>query len=745
MSLQSDPNGVERLVALCKLWGAVKYFHPYLAYRNDIDWDAALVTAIPKVRNATSAAEYAGAVEDMLAALDDSATRVIPPQAAAPAPPAPTPHPVSTLTADDVLLITLRHYQDLLSDFTGATARLAAVKSALPQARAILFDLRAATPPGEERGMLSFIFRYSGIIPLLSATSLVTASTRSRIHMGFMPQVGSSSGGYRSAFTVVDGRRIEPSPEAKEMPVVFLINAWSELPPEALALKGAGKAAIIAEGSLSEASVVRTHPFELGDGIVAEMRLEELLFEDGSGGLQPDRVVPVAASADVDSALAAALEHLADFTVQAPGRAPLPVRAVPPAENAYSDMRYPSLLYRLLAAFRIWTVINYFFPYKALMDEAWDGVLREFIPRMEQAESALAYHLAVAEMVTHIQDSHGFIESPLLREHAGAAGPPIRVQMVEDEPVVTAVIEEESVLRAGIKRGDVVLKVDGEDVHERIARSARYIAASTPQRLLLLAANATLSGPEESAVALTVRDAGGQTKEVALPRKTEYGGRYFRWRAGEVVRLLSADIGYADLDRLEAAMVDEMFEAFRETKAIIFDMRGYPKGTAWAIAPRLATKAGAAAALFDQPIVMSPDGASSGTTGRSAVTSFVQTIPLTDKPRYPGKTVMLIDERTQSQAEHTGLFFKAANRTTFVGSHTSGANGDVTNFLVPGGIKITFSGASVRYPDGRQLQRVGLVPDIEVMPTIRGIQEGRDEVLESAVAYLERELASSSS
>jgi hypothetical protein len=31
---------------------------------------------------------------------------------------------------------------------------------------------------------------------------------------------------------------------------------------------------------------------------------------------------------------------------------------------------------------------------------------------------------------------------------------------------------------------------------------------------------------------------------------------------------------------------------------------------------------------------------------------------------------MLIDERTQSQAEHAGLFFEAANGTIFIGSHS---------------------------------------------------------------------------
>jgi hypothetical protein len=32
------------------------------------------------------------------------------------------------------------------------------------------------------------------------------------------------------------------------------------------------------------------------------------------------------------------------------------------------------------------------------------------------------------------------------------------------------------------------------------------------------------------------------------------------------------------------------------------------------------------------------------------------------------------------------------------------------------------------------------VPDIEVKPTIKGMQSGRDEVLESAVQYLQSEI-----
>jgi C-terminal processing protease CtpA/Prc len=93
--------------------------------------------------------------------------------------------------------------------------------------------------------------------------------------------------------------------------------------------------------------------------------------------------------------------------------------------------------------------------------------------------------------------------------------------------------------------------------------------------------------------------------------------------------------------------------------------------------------------------------------------------------------------RAISESEHSGLFFRAANGTRFIGSPTQGANGDVTYFMASGGVRINFSGHEVRWPDGRQLQRVGLMPDIEVRPTIEGIRAGRDEVLERTVAWVE--------
>jgi C-terminal processing protease CtpA/Prc len=46
------------------------------------------------------------------------------------------------------------------------------------------------------------------------------------------------------------------------------------------------------------------------------------------------------------------------------------------------------------------------------------------------------------------------------------------------------------------------------------------------------------------------------------------------------------------------------------------------------------------------------------------------------------------------------------------------------------------SGIGVYYPDGKETQRIGIIPDVEVKPTIEGIKNERDEVLEKAVNWI---------
>jgi C-terminal processing protease CtpA/Prc len=98
---------------------------------------------------------------------------------------------------------------------------------------------------------------------------------------------------------------------------------------------------------------------------------------------------------------------------------------------------------------------------------------------------------------------------------------------------------------------------------------------------------------------------------------------------------------------------------------------------------------------------------------------------------------VLVDEVTQSQAEYTTMAFRAAPQTMVIGSTTAGADGNVSQIPLPGGLRTMISGIGVFYPDKTPTQRVGIVPDIVVRPTIAGIKAGRDELVEEAIRQIQ--------
>lgn len=107
----------------------------------------------------------------------------------------------------------------------------------------------------------------------------------------------------------------------------------------------------------------------------------------------------------------------------------------------------------------------------------------------------------------------------------------------------------------------------------------------------------------------------------------------------------------------------------------------------------------------------------------------------TNKP-YSGQVMILMDESTRSHAEYTCMGLEQYPGARKIGFTTAGADGNVSWLYLPGRIRTAFSNLGVFYPDGRETQRVGIVPDMEIRPTIQGIREGRDEVLAAALILL---------
>ena len=724
----SDSARLERLAALGRLWVSLKYFHPWLAYRS-IDWDAALVAAVPRVSAARDRASYASAVQGMLDRLGDPVTKVHVGRAPTPAGSQGEPDPRAWWVRDSVLIVSLRNPTDL-NDFNRAIERLTAITDTVRAARRVIFDLRA---PSQEESDLEWVLGESGILSLFTASPVRAPDQRGRLHSGFAPEDGSTSGGYYSGFYTVDGGSLAPGDSVgTARTAVILVNENSSVPQGMLALREAGRARIVADGGTSEAGVVRTYRWQLPDSLEVAIRLTELLPAGRGAASLADTMVPRTGSGS-DGGLATAIATFARLPTPptARARAWLPTRAPAVRPDSVLEPAYPVLAYRFLAAFKIWAVGQYFFPYRDLMKERWDHVLTRSLQRLESSRDSLEYGLALAEMATHLHDSHVWVQSPALRAYFGRARAPVYIRMIEGHPVITHFTDDSAARAGGARVGDIVLAVDGEAAQARMRRLERSIPASTPQSLRGDAALFLTGGAVGTTVRLRVQSARGVERTITMAR-TE--AREMTGRSGPLFDVLRGNIGYADLGRLPVSQVDSMFERLKGTQGIIFDMRGYPLGTAWSIAPRLSTAETPAAARFSRPNATSPD------TMERTEHSFVQTLPHTDKWRYLHPTVMLIDERTVSQAEHTGLFLEAANGTKFIGSPTTGANGDVTTVLLPGGAKMSFSGHSVRHADGRQLQRLGLEPHVAVQPTIAGVRAGRDEVLEAALRYLERTL-----
>lgn len=123
-------------------------------------------------------------------------------------------------------------------------------------------------------------------------------------------------------------------------------------------------------------------------------------------------------------------------------------------------------------------------------------------------------------------------------------------------------------------------------------------------------------------------------------------------------------------------------ETIKDTPAVILDIRGYPKGTIYAIAPKLTSK------KVDVAITQTPYLQPSMLYSELESCVIEETHKLQPSAgwKYKGKVVVLINEETISHAEHSCLYLEAATDVTFVGTATNGANGNVTNCYLPGKI-----------------------------------------------------------
>ena len=399
-------------------------------------------------------------------------------------------------------------------------------------------------------------------------------------------------------------------------------------------------------------------------------------------------------------------------------------------ERPYSKMAYPDAGYRLLSLYRYWNIIQYYYPYKNLFKENWNDVLKEFIPKFVNDVTELEYTLTVLSLIARIHDTHANIwgQDEALKNYRGLNYAPFEITFIENKAVVTSYYDKSSAEKSGIKIGDVIETINNKPVDEIIKEKLPFTPASNYSTQLreiaenLLRTNDSFLtiGYKEGDVKFTKQiECLSSSNHINIPNKFQRNDTCFK--------LIAPDISYIYPGSIKNEYLLNIMPEVVKTKGLIIDLRCYPSEFIVFSLGKYLLPEKTSFVKFSTGSIISP--------GLFTMTNEL-VVGEINKDFYKGKVVIIVNEQTQSQAEYTTMAFRTAPRAIVIGSTTAGADGNVSQFSLPGGISTMISGIGVYYPDGRETQRIGIVPNIVVNPTIKGIRNGKDELLEKAIEII---------
>ncbi|MEM6804861.1 MAG: S41 family peptidase [Bacteroidota bacterium] len=394
----------------------------------------------------------------------------------------------------------------------------------------------------------------------------------------------------------------------------------------------------------------------------------------------------------------------------------------------FKEKKYPHIDYqdegvKLLSLFRYWNIIEYFFPYKELMEEDWDKLLLEFIPKILATQNELEYKLSFLELVCTIKDGHGGIHNDaILNKHFGQNQIPIEVKLIQDQAFVAALFMNDSPLKAG----DVIVEIGGKPIPDLVKAKRPYIAASTQAGQNRILAEYILRTNQDM-IEMKIKRG---PKVLNLRLKTDlYNPLRYVQKNIPSHQELSADIAYIYPGSLKQEDIEAVLKTYKNKRSIILDYRSYPFANLQNILPNF--------------LLAYPSYAFKGSRySRDQLGEFHFTKSYkwgeANESYYKGNFVILVNEYTQSQPEFEILIYSQAPKVSIIGSATAGTLGNWTPIYLPGNMLTSISGNGIYRYDESQVQRIGIIPDIYVERSIEGLKQGKDEVLEKAIEFCEK-------
>ncbi|WP_157358425.1 S41 family peptidase [Winogradskyella sp. J14-2] len=387
-------------------------------------------------------------------------------------------------------------------------------------------------------------------------------------------------------------------------------------------------------------------------------------------------------------------------------------------EPAYKDLEFPNEKYRLLGLFKYWNIIEYFYPYKYLTDQDWDDVLIEMISKVRDVSTKYEYQNSIRELVAKLDDSHAWISFNDTTKYRFL---PVNISNVENQAVVSEIFNDSLAKINDLKRGDIVVKINDSNIESELKNTLKYVSGSNLNFKINRSYQTIFRDTSDTMLLTIMRDGEIRNISTKLYNFNDFG--YLKSKSSLKSKSITKSIGYINMaSKFTLKEFEEIFEMFSTKKSIIIDLRAYPE-LKYKMFTRYFNTKDKVFALKYNPDISYP--------GRFVFDKSIKTG--SSRKAFKGKFILLVDNNSLSLSEFTAMAFQTADNIITIGNQTAGADGRNIAIEYLGGYTTRFSGYGIMYPDGTESQRKGVKIDVEIKPTINGLRQGRDEILEKAI------------
>lgn len=704
------PRGLSNLMALARLYGAIRYFHPSVEAAQ-ADWDRLLIEAIEPVEQARDARELAERLTAVFQPVAPSATIAAGERA---------PHNRIEAAAPQPGATPLRwlHQGVQLSSSLTPIYRSARVSSLMAKRDHLvqLVDVRAMAGQTLE---LSAFLRITGTPGVLVVAGVPGGAEEPAYTMVEAPARWTQWRQAKLQVKVPDG--------ARHLFVMVELEGPGKLMLDDVSLRavtGASPRELLRNGDFEEPGG-SIYPADWGTALEAdgyERRAESKGCPRGKGcasltarpqpELEPGEAVAMQLPGGVAAEIPLVVWGSPSPSPEAPAGAitwPKGTGERVPAQPHYAMPTDRST--RLASVMQLWNVLQHFYPNFDVVHVDWMAQLAPALAAAATDEDDAQLTETLEHLTKELRDGHVRVAYP--RAHRGEL--PIKLQLVEGRWMITGVAPAASGVAAA---GDELLAIDDRPVGELAAALRPRISAATAQYEDVLVEQRLLIGPLDRSATLKLRAPAG-VERISTLRYALVGTVREAARPAPLAEL-EPGLWYVDVGEVSKQQLEQALPALARARAVILDLRGYTNQAT--IFEHLVDKP-VATPWWLMPITTRPDR--EGTTFSKTNAPLVATAP-----RLQGKLVVLADGRSVSAMETFLSIIKHHKLATIVGATSAGTNGDVNPIALPSGHVVSWSGLRVQSPSGQPHHGAGVAPDVKVTPTLAAVRAKRDEVLE---------------